>query len=151
MRELLLVAGLTLVPWVELRGAIPVGLALGQRPLEVLAVAVAANAALVLPAWWALDLAYGRWLSRWAPVRRQVERVRRSGEGYVRRYGLVGLTLFVAVPLPGTGAYAGAALAWLLGLPRAGALAAIACGVILAGAAVTLVATGAVSLIRILP
>jgi uncharacterized membrane protein len=148
MRDLLLVAGLTLVPWVELRGAIPAGVALGHPPLQVLAVAVAANAALVLPAWWILDLGYGRWLSRWAPIRRQIERVRRSGEGYVRRYGLVGLALFVAVPLPGTGAYAGAALAWLLGLPRRSAAAAIACGVGVAGLAVTLAATGALALWR---
>ncbi len=149
MRDLLVVAALTLVPWIELRGAIPAGVALGEPALTVWAVAVAVNGALALPAWWVLDAGYERWLSRWAPVRRQVERVRRSGERYVRRYGLVGLALFVAVPLPGTGAYAGAALAWLLGLPRGPALAAIACGVAVAGAVVTLAATGAAAVWRL--
>jgi uncharacterized membrane protein len=95
-----------------------------------------------------LDLTYDRWLSRWRLVRRQVERVRRTGARLIDRYELLGLTLFVAVPLPGTGAYSGVLLAWLLGMKRGASMLAIAAGVIIAGVAVTLIAGGALAGLR---
>jgi uncharacterized membrane protein len=58
--------------------------------------------------------------------------------------------LFVAVPLPGTGAYSGTLLAWLLGLDRRRAGLAIAAGVLGAGAVVTLAALGVVSFLQVL-
>jgi len=142
------VAALSLVPWVELRGSIPLALALGHPPLVAFAVCTAANLLAVPAGWVSLDWCYGRWLSRSAWVRRQVERVRRRGEGYVRRYEVWGLALFVAVPLPGTGAYAGTLLGWLLGLPRPRAWAAVSSGVVLAGAGVTAAATGVAEALR---
>ncbi|MCS7236107.1 MAG: small multi-drug export protein [Armatimonadota bacterium] len=145
MSELWWLAALSLVPWVELRGSIPLAVAVGYPPLASFVACTAANL-LAIPLGWAfLDWTYRRWLSRWPWVRRQVERVRRRGEGYVRRYEALGLALFVAVPLPGTGAYAGTLLAWLLGLPRARAWAAVAAGVVLAGIVVTAVVTGVVA------
>lgn len=148
MRDLLLLIGLTLIPAVELRGTIPVGIAMGYHPLWVMAVAVVANCLLIIPTFIVLDLLYARWLSRWAFLRRQVDRVRASGASYIQRYGLPGLALFVAVPLPGTGAYSGALLAWVLGLPRRAAFAAIVVGVLGAGIIVTLAATGVITALR---
>lgn len=139
---------LTLVPWVELRGSIPLGIALGMHPLAVLAIGVAANCAVIVPGYYALEMGYDRWFSRLGPVRRAVVRVRARGAGLIERYKLLGLALFVAVPLPGTGAYSGTLLAWLLGLDRPRAWAAIALGVALAGVAVTLAASGAVLALR---
>jgi uncharacterized membrane protein len=148
IRELLLVAGLTLVPTIELRGGIPVGLGMGLDPVRVFLTAVAANVLLIPPAFLVLDLTYARWLSRWGFVRRRVERIRSAGQRLVDRYELLGLTLFVAVPLPGTGAYAGVLLAWLLGTRRVPAAAAIAAGVLVAGLLVTLIATGVLAGLR---
>ncbi len=148
MRDLLLLIGLTLIPAVELRGTIPVGIAMGYHPLWVMAVAVVANCLLIIPTFIVLDLLYARWLSRWAFLRRQVDRVRASGASYVQRYGLPGLALFVAVPLPGTGAYSGALLAWVMGLPRRAAFAAIVVGVLGAGIIVTLAAAGVITALR---
>ncbi|MER3459941.1 MAG: hypothetical protein C4303_01730, partial [candidate division GAL15 bacterium] len=108
-------AALSLVPWVELRGSIPVALALGTEPFVAFAVCTAANLLVVPVSWILLDWLDVHWLSRWPWVARQVERVRRRGEGYVRRYAAWGLVLFVALPLPGTGAYAGTLLGWLVG------------------------------------
>lgn len=142
---------LTLVPWVELRGSIPLGIALGLHPLAVMAVAVVANCAIIVPGYYALELFYDRWFSHFAPVRRAVLRVRARGAGLVERYELLGLALFVAVPLPGTGAYSGTLLAWLLGVNRPRAWIAIAVGVTLAGVVVTLAATGVLVAIRRLP
>lgn len=149
MRGLLVVAAVTLVPWIELRGSIPLGVAMGYHPLLVLAVSVAANCLIIIPGFLALDLLYARWLARVPWVHRQVERVRAQGSRYVERYELLGLALFVAVPLPGTGAYSGTLLAWLLGLDRSRAALAIALGVLGAGIAVTLAVTGVVSFLRL--
>lgn len=148
MRDLLLLVGLTLIPWIELRGTIPLGIAMGYHPLWVLAVAIVANCALIAPTFLVLDLLYARWLSRWAFLRRQLDRVRAAGSSYIDRYGLPGLALFVAVPLPGTGAYSGTMLAWVMGLKRRPAMIAIAAGVVGAGVVVTLAATGIITLIR---
>ncbi|MDQ7849120.1 MAG: small multi-drug export protein [Armatimonadota bacterium] len=149
LRHLLWLVGVSLVPGVELRGSIPLGVGLGLHPLLVFGITVAANCALIPPWFLTLDLFYDRVLSRWSWFRRlMVERVRLRGGGLVHRYGLVGLALFVGVPLPGTGAYSGVALAWLLGVERRGATLAIVAGVLLAGAAVTLAATGILVAIR---
>jgi uncharacterized membrane protein len=55
----------------------------------------------------------------------------------VERYGWLGLALFVAVPLPVTGAWTGSAMAYLLDIDRKRAFLAIALGVLIAGGVVT--------------
>ena len=57
-------------------------------------------------------------LRRTRPMRALVDWLLARGErksASVRRYGLAGLALFVAVPVPGTGAWTGAIIASLLG------------------------------------
>ncbi len=150
MKSLLIVAAVTLLPWVELRGGIPLGVAMGYHPVLICAVSVAANCLVIVPSFVALDLLYSRWLGRLPWMRRQVGRVRAQGGRFVERYELLGLALFVAVPLPGTGAYSGTLLAWLLGLDRRRATIAIAIGVLGAGIAVTLAVTGLISFLNLL-
>lgn len=60
----------------------------------------------------------------------------------MQRGAFWGLALFVAVPLPGTGAWSGALIAALLDMPLRRALAAIALGVLLAGTVMALASTG---------
>lgn len=146
--DVLLLLGITVVPWIELRGSIPVGIAMGYHPLWVLGIAVAANCLVIVPCFVALDLLYNRLPSRWGIVHAQVERVRARGAALVERYELLGLAIFVAIPLPGTGAYSGTLLAWLLGIKRRPAVLAISAGVLAAGAVVTIVATGVISAVR---
>jgi uncharacterized membrane protein len=64
------------------------------------------------------------------------ERTRRQGRT-IERYEKIGLTLFVAVPLPVTGAWTGSIAAFLLGLRFRYAFLSILVGVIIAGAIVT--------------
>jgi uncharacterized membrane protein len=64
------------------------------------------------------------------------ERTRRQGKT-VERYEKIGLTLFVAIPLPVTGAWTGSIAAFLLGLKFRYAFLSILVGVIIAGAIVT--------------
>jgi uncharacterized membrane protein len=64
------------------------------------------------------------------------ERTRRRGRN-VERYEGLGLMLFVAVPLPVTGAWTGALIAFLLGMEFKHAFISIALGVLIAGVIVT--------------
>ncbi len=63
----------------------------------------------------------------------------------VDKYGFWGLLLFVAVPLPFTGAYTGTILAWLLDTDWRKAFPAVGLGVIVAGLIVFLITLGATS------
>ncbi|ASJ16341.1 ligand-binding protein SH3 [Thermococcus chitonophagus] len=47
-----------------------------------------------------------------------IERVRNKARPYVERWGLIGLTIFVAIPLPGTGVWTGALAAYILGMEK---------------------------------
>jgi uncharacterized membrane protein len=72
-------------------------------------------------------------------------RVRRKGEPTVRKYGLLGLLLFVAVPLPITGAYTGTVLSWLLAMEWKRSFIAVGIGVVCAGVIVMLATLGVIS------
>lgn len=61
----------------------------------------------------------------------------RKREDLVEKYGWLGLIMVVAVPLPGTGAWTGAILAFLLGMRFRPAFISIICGVFIAGVIVT--------------
>lgn len=139
---------LSLVPWVELRLAIPYGITKGLAPAAAFAAAVAASWTIILPMFVGLDLFYVRFLSRFAVVRRLIEEVRRHGRRYVERWGVVGVGIYVSLPVPGPGVYSGAVLAWTFGLPRRQAIAALAVGVLVSAFLVTLISTGLIAVIR---
>ncbi|AFK23118.1 COG2426 family protein [Pyrococcus sp. ST04] len=49
---------------------------------------------------------------------RYVERVRAKAKPYVEKWGFLGLIIFVAIPLPGTGVWTGALAAYILGIEK---------------------------------
>jgi uncharacterized membrane protein len=140
---------LSIVPWVELRLAIPYGIAKeGLHPGMAFAAAVLASWTVILPVFVGLDLFYVRFLSRSPLVRRLIEEVRRHGRRYVERWGVVGVGIYVSLPVPGPGVYSGAVLAWTLGLPRRQAIGALVIGVLVSAILVTLISTGLIAVIR---
>ena len=128
---------LTLVPWIELRGSIPYGIALGLNPILVLLFCIVVNILLLLPLFFFLDHLFP-FIRHWAIIDKIVMRVQAKSEKYVDRWGFVGLALFVGVPLPGSGVYSGALAAYLLGIPKKKAFQAIVLGVAIAGVVVFL-------------
>ena len=60
------------------------------------------------------------------------------------------LVFFVAVPLPGTGAWSGCLLAWILDLDRKKSIVAISLGVIIAGIIVLFGSLGFIKLFNVL-
>ena len=65
-----------------------------------------------------------------------------SKKGQIDKYGYLGLMLFVGIPLPGTGAWTGSALAVLLHLDRKKSFIYIILGVILASIIMSVVSYG---------
>ncbi len=130
---------LCLLPVSELRGGLPYALARGVPLLPAYLLCVGANA-LVGPLVYLFLATMHRLLDRFAPYHRLFERVvartRRRVRAAVERFGPWGLALFVAIPLPITGAYTGALGAWVLGLERRKAFPALVLGVVVAGVVV---------------
>ena len=137
--ELLIVA-ISALPVVELRGALPVAINLFHMPwYRAFFLAIIGNLLPVPILLLFLDslagvigrVAIGRRLVNWV-----FEHTRRRGEA-IERYEKIGLMLFVAIPLPITGAWTGSIVAFLLGLKFRYAFLSILAGVIIAGAIVT--------------
>ncbi len=88
------------------------------------------------------------WLER-TPLRRiaslyvtYFERVRLKARPYVDRWGFIGLTVFVAIPLPGTGIWTGALAAYVLGIKKERTIPALILGGLLSMAVTVLPAIG---------
>lgn len=142
--KLLLTFLISMLPVVELRGGIPFGVASGVEPWLAFAASVAGN---LLPV--PFILLFIRRILAWMKTRPKLCRIAGKVEqraerksGRVRKSELIGLCLFVAVPLPGTGAWTGALIAALMQMRMKRALPAIAIGVLIAGVLITLAATG---------
>ncbi len=135
---------ISLLPWIELRGAIPVGiLVYGLDPVPVFFVSVIANILVVPPIFLGLSLFYEKFRESWF-LKRTVTRIRKKAAPKVKKYGVLGLASFVAIPLPVTGAWTGTLLAWVLGMDKNKAFTGISLGVIVAGVLVTLITLFAV-------
>ena len=148
MREILLTFGTAMVPVLELRGAIPVGVAAGLPPAVACAVAIVGNLVPV-PFIMLLVRRIFNWLRFtrfFGPKIEWLERRAHLKGRLVRKYRLPGLIILVGVPLPGTGAWTGALVAALLDIRMRHALPAILLGLIVAGAITTAVTLGVVSL-----
>ena len=140
---------ISMVPLIELRGAIPVGVAMGLPLWQVYVIAIIGNM-LPIP----FIIVYIRrifhWMRRRSPrlnalVDKLEKKAHLKGQT-VTKYKYLGLMIFVAIPLPGTGAWTGALVAALLDIRMRHALPAIFLGVAIAGALVTAVTMGVVHL-----
>ena len=148
-REIALTLLITILPISELRGGIPLGISLGLDPLFTFFIAIIANALIFFPIFFALRLFYDKVLSRIPLFDKYLDSVRKIGKPKVEKYGFWGLTLFVAIPLPITGAYTGTILAWLLSMDWRKAFPAIGIGVVIAGIIVLLGTLGVIEVFNI--
>ena len=140
--------GVSMTPVLELRGAIPFGLALGLPVGLTYLVSVIGNM-IPVPAIILFIRHIFRWLRKhpwWDHVITNIETKAHLKGRTVRTYRIPGLILLVAVPLPGTGAWTGALVASLLRIRMQHALPAIFLGVLIAGVLVTAAACGIIAL-----
>ncbi|MFA7396361.1 MAG: COG2426 family protein [Sphaerochaetaceae bacterium] len=133
---------LALAPISELRGAIPYAYAQGIPLLEAALIGTLINIAVSPIAYLFLTFIHNIFYSRFnwyiRLFDRTVERTRERLHDKVHSYGWVGIMLFVAVPLPITGAWTGTLGAWIFGLEKRKSILAVSLGVIIAGIIVTL-------------
>ncbi len=146
--KILLTFGTAMVPVIELRGAIPVGVAAGLPPAVACAAAILGNL-LPVPFIMLLIRRIFDWLRDtrfFGPKIAALERRAHLKGRIVRKYRLLGLVLLVGIPLPGTGAWTGALVASLLDIRLRTALPAILLGLVVAGGITTAVTMGVVHL-----
>ena len=142
-----LVALAAITPIIELRGGIPYGIAMGMNPFSVFLLAVVFNALVFLPVYFGMKFLYKGFFSKINLFNKYLKRTRTRGKPYIDRYGVPGLLFFVAVPLPMTGAYTGAFLAWLMNLEWKKSFAIVTLGVTIAGLVVLGASLGAFKLL----
>lgn len=139
----------SMVPVVELRGGIPFGVALG---LPVWAAYIAAVVGNLIPVPFIIVYICRifQWMRRRLPkFNRIVDTLERKAHlkgDKVSRFKYLGLAIFVAIPLPGTGAWTGALAAAFLDMPLRRAIPSVVAGVVAAGLFISLVAYGVVNL-----
>ncbi|KAL3822488.1 hypothetical protein ACHAXA_002506 [Cyclostephanos tholiformis] len=133
--DLVVLAIISAMPVVELRGAVPVGVWMGLPITQVLPVCVLGNMAPIIPILFLLR--NDKLKKLMGPILSRAEKKSASlGVGSIQKQW-ASLAAFVGIPLPGTGAWTGAMGAFLLGMPTAVALSSIFVGVLAAGGIMT--------------
>ena len=148
--ETLLTMLISMLPVVELRGGLPAGVAMGLPIPAAFAASLVGN---MIPV--PFIILFVRPLFRWVRIHipklegfiSHLEARAEAKSADVLRYQTWGLLIFVAIPLPGTGAWTGSLIAAMLEMRVKEAFPPIALGVVTAGIIVAVVTYGAASLL----
>lgn len=131
---------ISMVPIIELRGAIPIGYGAGLNLWIAIPVAIIGNL-IPIPFIILFIKKIFAWMRKVSPkLDRVVDKMEAKAEKSkekILRHAFWGLVLFVAIPLPGTGAWTGALVAAMLDMPMKKAFPCIALGVLIAGALIS--------------
>ncbi|MDD7215447.1 MAG: small multi-drug export protein [Firmicutes bacterium] len=138
--NILMTLFISMVPVVELRGAIPAAVIAGLDIRIALPVAIVGN---LIPV--PFIIVFIRKIFKWLQAKsqrlgslvRRLEAKADAKKSQVLKYEFWGLMILVAIPLPGTGAWTGALVAAMLDMQLKRAFPAIAVGVAVAGLIVT--------------
>lgn len=135
----------SMIPLLELRGSIIVAGSILRLPFVATYVIAVLGNMLPIP----FILMFIKKIFNWMKTRPKLGKfpdwaqnraMKRSEQ--IEKYGYLGLMLFVAIPLPGTGAWTGALLAVLFNMKPAKSLLFILLGVAIAGLVMSLVSYG---------
>lgn len=141
---------ITLFPAVELRGSIPAAILVYKLPVVTSVIVITIANILITPIvflLWDLFLKIAhriKFLDRF--VNFYLANLQKRSQKTIDKYGFWGLLIFVAIPLPGTGAYSGALVAEIFGMHKGKAFVAVSLGVIVASIIVTLAVMGLIPL-----
>ena len=147
MKDILLTFLVAMVPVVELRGAIPFGVVRGLNLWTAIIASVLGNLVPV-PFIILFIRRIFAWMRAHMPkldgfVAKIESKAHLKGET-VQKYGPLGLLIFVAIPLPGTGAWTGALVAALLDMRMRKAVPSILLGVLIAAGIMTALTFGGI-------
>ena len=141
---------ISMVPVIELRGAIPIGVGAGLNLWLAIAVSIVGN---LVPV--PFIIIFIKKIFAWLRTKSEklnglvtrLEKRAESKSATVQKYAFWGLFVLVAIPLPGTGVWTGALVAAMLEMPLKKAFPAIMLGVLGAGVIVSFVTYGAGALL----
>lgn len=151
--KILIVFLISMVPLIELRGAIPVavGMNLGLPEWLVLIIAIIGNI-IPVPIIYFFARKFLEWGAKknWQPLKKFcnfcLKKGTKAGEKLLKKAGDYGtyfaLFLFVAIPIPGTGAWTGTLAASILNLNFKKTVIAITAGILVAGLIMLLISLG---------
>ncbi len=132
--DLLMAVLWSISPFGESKVGIPFGVAKGVNSYLVLAACFLANL-LVFPIMMFFLDYINQILVKWRPYKRAAvwvaQRAKLGTKDKIKKYGFFGLVLFVMIPLPGTGVYAGTIASYLFKIERKKAFMANALGIFL--------------------
>lgn len=152
----ILVFFISMVPLIELRGAIPVALGMDLDPVAAYMICVIGN---MLPV--PIIYFFARKVLIWGVDKKYIgkffsfclEKGERAGRKLVAAAGRGGLflalMLFVGIPLPGTGAWTGALGASFLNMGFKSTVLSVSLGVVIAGIIMAVASTGVFSIFGI--
>ena len=136
----ILIFFVSMVPIIELRGAVPIGIAWGLNEYVTLAICIVGNMVPVPFIYlfgrkileWGSKLKHGSGLFKW--VLQKGEKAGKKLTANSKKSGaFIALMLFVGIPLPGTGAWTGTLAASMLDFNPKKTSIAVMCGVLMAG------------------
>ena len=140
----------SMVPIIELRGAIPIATGMGLSPWIAIPIAIVGNL-IPVPFIIIFIKRIFAWMRKVSPklngIVDKMEAKAEKNKEKVLKYAFWGLALFVAIPLPGTGAWTGALVAAMLDMPLKKAFPSVVIGVLGAGVIISFVSYGAASII----
>lgn len=134
----------SMIPLLELRGSILAAGIMGMEWVPTMIIAVIGNM-FPIPFILLFIKAIFNWMKRFKYLRKIpkfCEEKAMKHADQIEKYGVFGLFLFVAIPLPGTGAWTGALLSVLFSLKPAKSLLFIFFGVMVAGFIMSLISFG---------
>ncbi len=145
IKHILYIFAISMVPVIELRGAIPAGVGLGL-PFRVVFITAMLGNLLPVPFLILFTRQVFAWLrTKSALMERLVSRLEGKAvakQDLLKKYELLGLCILVAIPLPGTGAWTGALVSAVFDIRLKHAFPVIALGVLIAGIIVSIVTYG---------
>ena len=143
---------ISMLPIIELRGAIPVGTALGL-PWWINYMLCTIGNMLPVPLILIFIERCLQWMKHFEFTKKFaifLEEKATKHKDAVTKYATWGLLLFVAIPLPGTGAWTGTLVAALIKMNKKKALLSVLGGVLVAGGIVTLISYGVLGFLSFL-
>lgn len=149
MQSIIITFLIAMVPVLELRGAIPIGVSMGLNPVLATIISAIGNLVPILPILLLLDKIFD-YLREKHFAKKYVDKLEQRVDkkrDVVDKYGWLGLIILVAIPLPGTGAWTGALVASVLDMKTKPAFLAIATGVAIAAVIVFFITYGVTKVI----
>lgn len=135
---------MAMMPVIELRGSLPIAVGMGYSNMEALFISLFASmipVPFILLLFRPITEAMRRTEIFSKLVNKIIARTMKNEEK-IKKYGLLGLVIIVAIPLPGTGVWTGSFLASLLHLRLSDSIFAIFLGDLIAGIIVLTITYG---------